>query len=67
MAGYNPHPAGTGRRGNFTKQTPGIVRHRADCANCRTPLYPREFHYCKPCRAYLNLYRALRDMRGLYE
>lgn len=56
MAGKNPHPAVAGKRVNFTKYTASIVRHRTPCANCGTPLHPREFRYCQPCAAWLGIY-----------
>ena len=65
MAGETPHPVTrtTGRRANFKKTTPHILQqpHR-HCDACGTPLYIREFRYCRPCRAHIAFYRALVEL-----
>ena len=55
----NPGRAGTRHGAQNIRQAPHIIQPRRDCANCGTPLHPREFRTCRPCRAYLALFRAL--------
>ena len=57
-----PALAGTGTRVNIKTSSPRILHHDAHCRNCGTPLYPREFRHCRPCRGYLALWRALVEM-----
>jgi len=58
----NPGRAGTRHGAQNIKQAQHIIHHGTACRNCGTPLYPREFRYCRPCRAYLALYRAVCEL-----
>jgi hypothetical protein len=64
MVAESKRPGGTGTRRGAENliQSPRIIHNRRDCANCGTLLYPREFRYCRPCRRYLALWRALLEM-----
>ena len=67
MVGNNPHPAGTGRRANFRKQTPHIVRHRTACTSCGTLLYPRESNHCRQCAVWLAIYARTVEIARLLQ
>ena len=67
MPGGNPHPAGTGERGNFTKQTARIVRHRIDCANCGGRLLKGEHGNCRQCTAWLAIYARTVEIARLLQ
>ena len=58
----NPGREATRHGAQNIRQAPQIIHPRRDCSNCGTPLQPREFHTCRPCRAYLSLWRALVEM-----